>query len=118
MADGPTLTLARFAVGLSLDEVPISVIRIVKRLVLDHLGCALGGSRTPLARIAADVAAEGGGGPATVIGTRRRAAPGQAAFANAVAANALDYDDTGATGHPGSTVIPTALAVTEARGRS
>jgi hypothetical protein len=27
---------------------------VVKRLVLDHLGCVLGGSRTPLARIAAD----------------------------------------------------------------
>src|SRR5262249_58552613 len=81
-------------------------------------GCARGGRGTPLARIAADAVTEDGGGPATVIGTRRRAAPGRAAFANAMAANALDYDDTGATGHPGSTVIPVALAVAEARGRS
>jgi 2-methylcitrate dehydratase PrpD len=35
-----------------------------------------------------------------------------------MAANALDYDDTGATGHPGSTVIPAALALAEALGRS
>ena len=35
-----------------------------------------------------------------------------------MAANALDYDDTGATGHPGATVIPAALALAEARGRS
>jgi 2-methylcitrate dehydratase PrpD len=53
-----------------------------------------------------------------VIGTRQRAAPGPAAFANAMAANALDYDDTGATGHPGATLIPAALALAEAGGRS
>jgi 2-methylcitrate dehydratase PrpD len=54
MVDSPTLAIARFALGLSLDEVPVPVVRVVKRLVLDHLGCVLGGSRTPLARIAAD----------------------------------------------------------------
>jgi len=118
MADSPTLTLARFALDLSLDAVPAPVLRMVKRLVLDHLGCALGGSRTPLARIAADVARADRGGPAIVVGTRHHAAPGPAAFANAMAANALDYDDTGATGHPGSTVIPAALALAEALGRS
>jgi len=118
MADSPTLALTRFALGLSLDEVPARVFRMLKRLVLDHLGCALGGSRTPLARIAVDAVTEERGGPATVVGTRRRAAPGPAAFANSLAANALDYDDTGATGHPGSTVIPAALAITEACGRS
>jgi 2-methylcitrate dehydratase PrpD len=118
MADSPTLALSRFALGLSLDEAPAPVVRTVKRLVLDHLGCALGGSRTPLARAAAEVVGAGGGGAATVVGTRRRAAEGPAAFANAMAANALDYDDTGATGHPGATVIPAALAVAEADGRS
>jgi 2-methylcitrate dehydratase PrpD len=113
-----TDALARFASGLALDDVPPSVVRAVKRLLLDHLGCAAGGSRTPLARAAAAVAAADGGGAATVIGTRERAAPGPAAFANAMAANALDYDDTGATGHPGATLIPAALALAEAEGRS
>ncbi len=113
-----TAALARFTAALSLDAVPTPVVRAVKRLVLDHLGCALGGSRTPLAGAAADVAAADGGSAATVVGTRQRAAPGPAAFANALAANALDYDDTGATGHPGATVIPAALALAEAGGRS
>src|SRR5436309_3082495 len=54
----------------------------------------------------------------TVVGTTQRAAPGPASFANATAANALDYDDTGATGHPGATVIAAALALGEARDRS
>jgi 2-methylcitrate dehydratase PrpD len=113
-----TDALARFASGLALDDVPPSVVRAVKRLLLDHLGCAAGGSRTPLARAAAAVAAADGGHGATVIGTRQRAAPGPAAFANAMAANALDYDDTGATGHPGATLIPAALALAEVEGCS
>ncbi|PYM68043.1 MAG: hypothetical protein DME11_01730, partial [Candidatus Rokuibacteriota bacterium] len=118
MASSATAELARFASALSLADVPVPVVGAVKRLVLDHLGCALGGSRTPLARAAADVAVADRGSGATVIGTRRRAAPGPAAFANAMAANALDYDDTGATGHPGATVIPAALALAEVGGRS
>jgi 2-methylcitrate dehydratase PrpD len=52
-----TDALARFTSGLALDDVPPSVVRAVKRLLLDHLGCAAGGSRTPLARAAAAVAA-------------------------------------------------------------
>jgi 2-methylcitrate dehydratase PrpD len=113
-----TAALARFASGLALDDVPPPVVRAVKRLLLDHLGCAVGGSRTPLAQAAAGVATADGGSAATVIGTRQRAGPGPAAFANAMAANALDYDDTGATGHPGATLIPAALALAEAESRS
>jgi 2-methylcitrate dehydratase PrpD len=117
MSVGPTEALARHACLLALDDTPAAVIDRLKTLVLDHLGCALGGSRTPLGRAAAAVATADAG-EATVLGTRRRTAPGPAAFANAAAANALDYDDTGATGHPGCTIIPAALAVAEARGRS
>src|SRR5207249_1913960 len=82
----------------------------MKWLILDHVGCALGGSLTPLGLAASAVACADGGSAATVVGTRHRAGPGPAAFANAMAANALDYDDTGATGHPGATVIPAAVA--------
>src|SRR5215831_14336259 len=98
MTVGPTAALARYASSLTLDAAPAAVLDKLKTLILDHLGCALGGSRTPLARMAAAVAtASGGGRAATVVGTEGRAAPGPAAFANAMAANALDYDDTGVT---------------------
>jgi 2-methylcitrate dehydratase PrpD len=118
MTQSPTATLAGYARALALGDAPAPVVRKLKELVVDHLGCALGGSLTPLARAARAVACAGSETAATVVGTRERAAPGPAAFANAMAANALDYDDTGATGHPGSTVIATALALGEARARS
>jgi len=118
METSPTAALARYALALSLDEVPAPVIQKMKWLILDHLGCAVGGSLTPLATAASEVASADGGSAATVVGTQLRAAPGPAAFANATAANALDYDDTGATGHPGATVVPAALALSEVRDRS
>jgi 2-methylcitrate dehydratase PrpD len=113
VSNNPTAVLARYAAGASLSDVPSPAIQKVKELILDHLGCALGGSRTPLARAAAKVA--GSGGAATIVGTGMKSAPGPAAFANAMAANALDYDDTGQTGHPGATIIPAALALAETR---
>jgi 2-methylcitrate dehydratase PrpD len=122
----PTAVLARYTVEASLDRVPAPVVQKVKELILDHLGCALGGSRTPLAQAAAEVARDGApnGGAmigaaasrgATIVGTPIKAAVGPAAFATATAANALDYDDTGPTGHPGATIIPAALALAETR---
>jgi len=113
MPIGPTAVLARYTVEASLDAVPAPVVRKVKELVLDHLGCSLGGSRTPLARAAAEVVVPAAGG-ATIVGTPHKSSLGAAAFANATAANALDYDDTGPTGHPGATIIPAALALAEA----
>jgi 2-methylcitrate dehydratase PrpD len=116
MTVGPTVALGRHVASLTLDGAPAVVRDRLKTLLLDHVGCALGGSRTPLARMAAAVAtASGGDRAATVVGTDDRAAPGPAAFANATAANALDYDDTGVTGHPGATIIAAALAVAESR---
>ncbi len=113
MSSSPTAVLARYAAAASLRDVPAPALQKVKELILDHLGCALGGSRTPPARAAAGVAGPGGG--ATIVGTAMKSAPGPAAFANAMAANALDYDDTGPTGHPGATIIPAALALAETR---
>src|SRR5262249_43099845 len=109
MAETATKALARYAISRSLDQLPAPVVQRVKWLILDHLGCPLGGSRTPLAAIAVEVAVSMAG-PATLVGRAQRVALGPAAFANAAAANALDYDDTGwYPGHPGATIIAAAL---------
>jgi 2-methylcitrate dehydratase PrpD len=113
VSQSPTAILASYVADASLTDVPGPVVEKIKELLLDHLGCALGGSRTPLARAALE--ATPGRGSATVAGTGITTAPGFAAFANALAANALDYDDTGPTGHPGATIIPAALALAESR---
>src|SRR3954469_22718471 len=110
-----TRRLAEFAVNLRLDDCPPEVIHQAKRCTLETVACALGGSRTPLARAAMQTLQRmGDGGTSTVVGCGRRAAPDRAAFVNGVAANALDYDGgVVLQGHYGGTVIFATLAMAE-----
>lgn len=110
-----TRALAEFAVGFRLDNCPAEVIHQAKRCTMETIACALGGSRTPLAKAAVRTLQRmGDGGPSTVVGFGRRAAPDRAAFVNGVAANALDYDGgVVLQGHYGGTVIFSTLAMAE-----
>ena len=59
----------------------------------DTIGVMLAGVAEPAARIAQSLATEEGAGECRVLGTSLQTGPGFAAFANGVAAHALDYDD-------------------------
>ena len=87
---------------------------------MDCLGVALAGSRDSAGTLAAQVAAEEGAREeASVIGHGFRTSAQQAAFANGVAAHALDYDHSFYSGgQPMAAVIPAALALAEALGAS
>src|SRR5262249_28504388 len=82
-------------------------------------GCMLGGSGTELVAQTESLVALMGGKPQSVVsGQAYRTSMPLAAFINATQANALDYDDAyerngKGMGHPGSTIIPAALAVAE-----
>ncbi|MBK9607459.1 MAG: MmgE/PrpD family protein [Betaproteobacteria bacterium] len=110
-----TRTLAEFAVNFRLEDCPPEVIHQAGRCTVETIGCALGGSKTPLAQAAyRTLARMGDGGTSTVVGFGRRAAPDRAAFVNGVAANALDYDGgVVLQGHYGGTVIFSTLAMAE-----
>jgi 2-methylcitrate dehydratase PrpD len=86
------------------------------RCVLDLVGVAIAGTRTPMTQIGARFAYDYfAPGKATVIGSRRPLGPIAAAWVNCTAASALDLDDGHrmAMGHPGAVVIPAALAIAE-----
>jgi 2-methylcitrate dehydratase PrpD len=87
--------------------------------ILDTIGVMLAGSKDEAANIARRVCAQAPG-PALLLGTSRRVAPMDAAFANGVAANVLDYDDCTdhLGGHPSSPVLPGLFALAESRGAS
>ncbi len=107
-----TRTMAEHLVGLTYDQLPAEVINKCKELILDALACGLGGSRTPLGRVVSDFARDlGGQAHSSVLGAGFKTACPAAAFANASSINALDYDDTGKGGHPGSSIIPAAAAL-------
>jgi 2-methylcitrate dehydratase PrpD len=99
---------------LSPDEIPPDARLAACQCILDWLGCTLAGSSEPLAEI---LRAEFGGqvGPATVIGSDRRAPAKTAALINGATGHALDYDDTNLVGglHATAAVLPAALALGE-----
>lgn len=114
-----TAQLASWAHQLRLEDVPSDVVSLAKLATADNVGCMLAGAHTDLAEVTRSALLEQPAGTgSTVAGTSARAPAALAAFLNAVAANALDYDDAferggKGIGHPGSTVIPTALAMAE-----
>ncbi len=88
--------------------------------VLDTVGLLLGGGGSEASSIARAYAEGQALGAASVVAGARGTTPGWAAFANGVAAHCWDFDDTfpDSIVHPGSIVVPTALAVGEETGAS
>jgi 2-methylcitrate dehydratase PrpD len=114
----PSLTrqIAEFAAGLRLADVPDEVRRKAKLHVLDAIGCGVAGARTDLSRRMLDyLALEHRDGPCPVLASRRAFGPAAAAFGNAAAMNALDFDDGleidgKGMGHPGATIVAAAIS--------
>ena len=114
-----TATLAAFASTLTFHDIPDAVIAKAKLCLLDTVGCCIYGSAlAPVQKLLHMVLAEGARPVSTVLGTPHRIAPAQAALVNGTAAHAFQLDEVhaGATLHPGSVVIPAALALAEAAG--
>ena len=120
----PTLVeqLATHAAMLSFEALPRDVVHTAKRLIVDTVGCALGGYWSEPARIARDLAATvRSSEPVTVIGSGERTSVDLATFANGVMIRFLDFNDgytsTGESGHP-SDSIAAVLSTAELRRRS
>jgi 2-methylcitrate dehydratase len=114
--------LAAYAAALRFEDLPAEVVRQAKRLIVDTVGCALGGYAGEPATIARDLAATvTSTRPATIMVSGGRSSPDLAAFANGVMIRFLDYNDgytsTGESGHP-SDSIAAALTAAEIAGRS
>ncbi len=109
-----TRALAEFISYLKLRELPEGVISKAKLLLLDSIACMAGGAKTELGeKILSFSSTYRYPGESTVIGGNWKNPDFMAAFTNSVLSNAMDYDDTGAGGHSGATVIPAALAAAE-----
>ena len=104
--------IARFVVNTAISERARQRASIA---VIDTCGVMLAGSGEPAARIAQSMAAEDGVGQCRVVGTSIATSPTLAAFANGVAAHALDYDDMCfvSLAHPSCVLVPAVLAAAE-----
>ena len=101
-------------------ELSADVIAVAKLCILDWLGVTIAGADEPPARMLREEMKTGTTGACTVIASSSRASPIDAALLNGVAGDALDYSDCirAMNGHASATVLPAALAMAEADGRS
>ncbi|WP_255556743.1 MmgE/PrpD family protein [Sodalis sp. dw_96] len=113
-----TQTLARWLTALAPGDVPGAVSWVATRCLVDTLGVMLAGSATSVAGMARRViAVNAATGAAAVAGDALRVSAPAAAFANGVAAHALDFDDNCYAGfvHGSAVIVPAALAVAQTR---
>ena len=95
---------------------PPEVIEQAKLHILDTLAAMISGSQLPPGRAAVAFAREYGGNPlATVVGSSLKCGPMEAAMVNGVLAHSDETDDSHSPSqsHPGSAVVPAALALAE-----
>ncbi len=119
MAEPAARTLAEFSTGLTYDAIPEAVREKAVLHVLDAFGAGIAGLAMGEVPAARAVAEQMGGTPeATALGIGGRLPAGLAAFANAAAIHALDFDDThdAALVHSSAVIGPVALACGEAWG--
>ncbi len=116
-----TSKLVSFVCRLDPEALPVALQDQALRCVLDFVGVAIAGTRTPMAEISARFAHEQfAPSSATVIGSAKPLSVTGATWVNGASASALDMDDGHrlAMGHPGASVIPAALAIAERTGAS
>ena len=118
---GPPLALilAERALSVKTQSLSPEIIASAKIAMSDTIGVTLLGASSNTAEIARQAAAiTEQEGTATILGTTLRANQLDAAFANAVAGHAFDYDDFTELfgGHPSVPILPGLLAVGETTG--
>jgi 2-methylcitrate dehydratase PrpD len=114
-----TAALAAFASRLEFADIPVEVVQKAKLCVLDTIGCCVYGvTLAPVGKLMRMVLAEEARPAAQIMGTAHRTSPANAVLVNATAAHAFQLDEvhTGSTLHPGSVVVPTVVALSEAAG--
>ena len=97
--------LAAWTAALRYEDLPPDVVHQAKRLMIDTLGCALGGYDSEPVRIArAQAATVTSTQPATILCSGERTSADLAAFANGSMIRYLDFNDgyiaPGTGGHP------------------
>ncbi|MBY0265830.1 MAG: MmgE/PrpD family protein [Burkholderiales bacterium] len=115
--------LGAWTADLRYEDLPPQVVHAAKRMIVDTLGCAIGGYDSEPSRIALDHAATViSTQPASVLCTGLQTSPELAVFANGVMIRYLDYNDGyigREAGHPSDSIaaLLTAAEIGKADGR-
>ena len=113
----PSRRLAEWCASLGWNEIPPEVRAVLPLRLLDTTGLILAGAHTPAGEAALAFTRDNAGAPrSTVAGSGERVPASAAALVHGIEAHCHDFDDTfmDSVVHPGSVVIPAALALAEA----
>jgi 2-methylcitrate dehydratase PrpD len=112
--------LAEWALQLSFDDIPADAVAAARKMILDQLGIQLRGATLPNVQSERHlVEAMGARGESTIALSGSRTVAPYAAYINGTFGNSCQYDDSHLLAwHPGSCVVPTALAFAERAQRS
>lgn len=111
-----TSALGQWAAALEYQHIPSGVMAVIKRSLLDSLGCGIYGAAQTWGKIAAQtVVGFSGGGRASLFGRSEKVSAPDAALANGTAIHGFEIDDLHLAGmvHPGAVTIPGTLAIAE-----
>ena len=111
--------LAENIINTKYDELPLQVIDITKKDILDIIGTIIAGSTAQgVEEIGGLIKEWGGKEESTVIAFDCKVPSPNAAFVNAIMGHALDYDDghDSAILHAATTVVPASFAIAERHG--
>jgi 2-methylcitrate dehydratase PrpD len=129
-APGLTDYVAKFVSHAKYEDIPVEVVELGKKSILDGLGLALAGSKAQTGTLCRRYLEKIGAcdGKSTIIGSARKTSPRFAAFVNGVSIHADDFDDTqlavakdrvyGLLVHPTVPVLPALFALAERGGVS
>lgn len=113
--------IARYVVGMKLEDVYEGGVEKANQCFLDTFGLALSASEFDAYRIMKDVVDEmGSHGSSLVLGSNEYVASYLAAKVNGIGSHVADYDDNSSimTGHPSCVLVPAAFAAAEYAGAS
>src|SRR5918997_161140 len=100
--------LSSYATSLHYRDLPPEIVHLAKRMIIDTIGCALGGYSSEPSKIARDLAATViSTQPCTIIGSGLTSSPDLATFANGVMIRYLDFNDgytSQESGHPSDAI--------------
>lgn len=118
--DSISEVLSKYYLDYDLKKLPKEVLAKAKSVVLDYLGCAIGGANIESTKMVKSVFIQKGcQGECAVIGDQKASCE-KAAFINGVASHGLEVDDMSSAsgGHPAVAILPAAIAMAEKKGSS
>jgi aconitate decarboxylase len=114
---GLTSELGGFVASLKGSDVPPQATGAIRRGMADCVGVSFASLQEPVLAHALATVSHSASGEARLWTHGGFASSGDAAFVNAVAGHALDFDDTGLDGHPSVVLAPVVLAEAQRLGR-